>query len=1137
MAPKVKKERAKPTKKEKSEVEAMSESRHNMAAYLQPEGSISPEFTGIMEYLHRSRINFAITTQYIAYQSHIKAFWSSALGDQPEDPTSIDLQCQRGLLMRIKYSDNVLANQINKKYMPLRYKFLLHILIHCLSNKRSGYDLSPIDLTGLFTALILNKPFNISRYIFDNLKENARRPLPSATQRTSTKFWLYPRFLQMIIDDQIPDLPKAEADMLPVNPMNERTLLIFKSMSAYKESDPVRKLIGHLNVPDYEAPQNHRWRREGSVSDNEEPKLIALADTQLTAKHGIKATRRSAGSSSAAASVEVDVNVAAEEIQEMSVDPDARVGSGGDGGSGGAVVVETGGSMGGAGGVASQSGNVAADKGKGKIDEPRKLIDESSSSPEEEGGSGDDGSSSEDDNPPPPGMKKVFDRRGNPRFVRIEKTGGTGESDRDEDYIPAAPGLVRKRKASRKSSHASKRTAGDSSIPVSIQTSTGPEQQIPPVGDQLTASETLDLMSSPQRSSGTHQVTVDQQSPVTPASGTHVRTPLVISGPTGASSQAGQSGSSGPEPSRPTLAETLSGFSEADKIQFLIEQVSELGSIVGRHTKTIELYRVQRQQDVIAHNNLCSLVNAQNIKIKQQAEEIERLKEANRVRDREVDIMKRHSTNLETQAQALREKVHSRDDRLMGAFKPMHTNFNKVHSMVGTLWNERCKALGIVPSRREDDKDDDAANPDQTTASASGATASGAEGGSGTPQDAPSDPPTATTGPSEQTETLEHFTGPEHISLEPETFTDLPESSGVSQFHPVTGELLEEGEFVDEMSDEQIRALTELVDVAVSMIDATPLEQDQTDFSKIDEIFISSDPERTVYVGQDNAEMNALNDDYVAEKTAEFANLSSDSSTAQENREKTVNEWRADFLARNPPPLAPLEHVNYMRLEKNQARGRIISWMFVKELHCMVVKRESGLQYFSTLLSILSLPFYDVAVLAQLDVINRVEDKMVDLFAKKIRLERRKGWKDPLYQPQFHRYEQIKFTLDPETNTARYRLVYDPPKVMKKIPLLKMKTDFLGNFRCWVYDADTGEAVILFRDNQENFRMIDPMWITNMSRSDIIFLKDHEINYLVRDRDQAMKFQKMALYCFNLLVNAGSAWSSQHLAAERMSET
>ncbi|KAM0041743.1 putative Thioredoxin-like superfamily [Helianthus debilis subsp. tardiflorus] len=1090
MAPKVKKERAKPTKKEKSKVESMSEPRHNMAAYLQPEGKISPEFTGIMEYLHRARINYAITTQHTAYQSHIKEFWNSAvietvdnkevirgsviekpvvitentirarlqLGDQPEDSTSIDLQCQRGLLMRLRYSDNVLANQINKSCMPLRYKFLLHILIHCLSNKRSGYDLSPIELTGLFTALILNKPFNISRYIFDNLKENARRPLPSATQRTSTKFWLYPRFLQMIIDDQIPDLPKAEADVLPVNPMNERTLLIFKSMSKYKESDPIRKLVGHLDVPTYEAPQNNKWRRDASDSDDEEPRLIALADTQLRAKHGIKASsKKSAGSSSAAAHVEVDVNVAAEEVQGVFIESDVRsnvVGSTA-GETGGTVVGDTGGSAGGDGGPASQSGNVATDKGKGKVDEPRKLIDESSSSSDNDGGSGDNDSSSEDDNPPPPpGMRKVYDNRGNFRgFERIEKTVRTAESNKDEDYIPAAPGLIRKRKAKRPGIRASKKskdgsgpigeTAGDTPMPDPIQHSTPPEQQLPPVSDQLTTSEMMALVSSPQTSSGIRTATVDQQLPATPVSGTHARPPLVITGPTGASGQAGQSGSSGPETSRSTLVETLSVLSEAEKIQFLIEQVSELGSIVGRHTRTIEEYRVQRTRDVEAHNKLVSIVDAQNLKIKEHAIEIERLKEANRARDREVEKMKGHSTVLENEAKALRQKheelsdrYKSRDDRLIEAFKPVHANFKKIDYKVGTLWNERCNALGIVPSRRGDDKDDDAANPDQPAASGSGATASGAAGGSGTSQDAPSAPSTATTGPSEQTETLEASAVLEHVSVEPDAFADLPESSFVQQYHPVTGELLEEGEHVTEMSDERVVAPTELDEVDVSMIDATPLVPDQTDFSSIDEIFIGADPERPVYVGQDNKEFSALDDEYVAEKTAEFANLSTDSPTAQENREKTVNEWRADFLARNPPPLAPLDQVNYMRLEKNQARGRIISWMFIKELHCMVVKRECGLQYFRSLLSILSLPYYDVAVLAQLNVINRVEDKMVDLFAKKIRLERRRGWKDPLYKPQFPRYEQIRFTLDPDTNTTRYRLVYDPPKVMKKIPLL-----------------------------------------------------------------------------------------------------
>ncbi|KAM0060703.1 hypothetical protein Hdeb2414_s0004g00127191 [Helianthus debilis subsp. tardiflorus] len=143
--------------------------------------------------------------------------------------------------------------------------------------------------------------------------------------------------------------------------MNERTLLIFKSMGVYKGTHPDRKMIGHLNAPEYEAPQNNRWRREGSVSDNEEPALIAMADKQLTAKHGIKATRRSAGSSAAETRAQVDINVAAEEVQDASIDPNVGAGTGDD------VAVKTGGSAGGTGDVAGQSASVATDKGKGKV--------------------------------------------------------------------------------------------------------------------------------------------------------------------------------------------------------------------------------------------------------------------------------------------------------------------------------------------------------------------------------------------------------------------------------------------------------------------------------------------------------------------------------------------------------------------------------------------------------------------------------------------------------------------------------------------------------------------------------------------------------------------------------------------------
>ncbi|MFS7960910.1 hypothetical protein Hanom_Chr08g00708571 [Helianthus anomalus] len=119
------------------------------------------------------------------------------------------------------------------------------------------------------------------------------------------------------------------------------------------------------------------------------------------------------------------------------------------------------------------------------------------------------------------------------------------------------------------------------------------------------------------------------------------------------------------------------------------------------------------------------------------------------------------------------------------------------------------------------------------------------------------------------------------------------------------------------------------------------------------------------------------------------------------DREMTFKEWKAGFLKLHPKPLPPPSQAQYMKLEKNHSLGSILCWMFVKGLHCMVVKREHIIEYFRSLLSFLSVPYYDVSTLASLGVINLAEDPRFKLFNKKLRLEKRRGWKDELYKPQF----------------------------------------------------------------------------------------------------------------------------------------
>ncbi|KAM0064373.1 hypothetical protein Hdeb2414_s0003g00102241 [Helianthus debilis subsp. tardiflorus] len=170
MAPKEQKRKPATKKMDKTEEHITSEPRHNMVAYLDPEGKIT-EFNEITRWLRESRINEEITHQTPVYKTLVKEFWDSAnvievdgkevirgqvkqrdvdvyadilntvlqLNDNPEAPYSVPIMCQCGCLLRMKCTDDIFRGQINKIYLPMRYKFLLHILIQCLSNRR-GYE-------------------------------------------------------------------------------------------------------------------------------------------------------------------------------------------------------------------------------------------------------------------------------------------------------------------------------------------------------------------------------------------------------------------------------------------------------------------------------------------------------------------------------------------------------------------------------------------------------------------------------------------------------------------------------------------------------------------------------------------------------------------------------------------------------------------------------------------------------------------------------------------------------------------------------------------------------------------------------------------------------------------------------------
>nr|GEU87885.1 hypothetical protein [Tanacetum cinerariifolium] len=84
-----------------------------------------------------------------------------------------------------------------KAFFSSQWKFLIHTILLCMSAKRTSWNEFSSSMASVVICLSSGRKFNFSKYIFDNLVRNVYSP---------TKFYMYPRFLQLIIRNQVGDL-------------------------------------------------------------------------------------------------------------------------------------------------------------------------------------------------------------------------------------------------------------------------------------------------------------------------------------------------------------------------------------------------------------------------------------------------------------------------------------------------------------------------------------------------------------------------------------------------------------------------------------------------------------------------------------------------------------------------------------------------------------------------------------------------------------------------------------------------------------------------------------------------------------------------------------------------------------------
>nr|GEV30605.1 hypothetical protein [Tanacetum cinerariifolium] len=200
---------------------------HNVVAILE-KSNAAEGFEQIFDFLSGSYIHYALTMNPHIYILCIKQFWNTASvkcsGDITRLQALVDkkkivifevvireilqLDDAKGIicfpneeifvgLAQMGYEKPSTKLTFYKAFFSSQWKFLIHTILQSLSAKRTSWNEFSTKMDSAVICLSKGQKFNFSKYIFNSLVRNVN---------SSSKFYMYPRFIQLIIQTQVGDL-------------------------------------------------------------------------------------------------------------------------------------------------------------------------------------------------------------------------------------------------------------------------------------------------------------------------------------------------------------------------------------------------------------------------------------------------------------------------------------------------------------------------------------------------------------------------------------------------------------------------------------------------------------------------------------------------------------------------------------------------------------------------------------------------------------------------------------------------------------------------------------------------------------------------------------------------------------------
>ncbi|KAK1406572.1 hypothetical protein QVD17_42007 [Tagetes erecta] len=220
-----------------------------MCALLDENHEKAVEYKDCIRWLKSSHIHHAISHSPTIYELHVRDFWRTAVMNVSVQPSRIcakvsgfDLEFTEADLARILRLEDDVGDEVNmtaeevygafrtagyegpmpgdkkmefvKSYLIKEWRSIAHVFIMCLDHRKGGTDGLNLDWARAMVLFCRGQKANLAKLIYNYMLENIH-----ATK--AGKWLMYPRFIQMILNDKLPNLPVV-GEVLKIWEMHSR---------------------------------------------------------------------------------------------------------------------------------------------------------------------------------------------------------------------------------------------------------------------------------------------------------------------------------------------------------------------------------------------------------------------------------------------------------------------------------------------------------------------------------------------------------------------------------------------------------------------------------------------------------------------------------------------------------------------------------------------------------------------------------------------------------------------------------------------------------------------------------------------------------------------------------------------------